>query len=756
MTDRDRHFYVIAILISLLLAISAGRNIAKESDWTASSESDAYTLTSAHYYVIDRNVDDGMEWGREGDCENAEWLTSGSSSSCDLCVEKKNNYLGRAYNQYFTAGLRFHLEDQAQDNQFEFARLRMISSPAVTYAFDGASLNSKEEMSMRGNSDLGLIRGGSPNVESSVKLIIRGIDEDSASAFGSGNLPCDQSNLTDHASAWETAGWDILDYPVFVYSPDISEIINEILSRPGWGSGGEGKTVALMIEDNGSSPSEINCVAFRDYAGKAKIKPPVYLELYESVINTFIGGPVLSKPTGTTVSISLAPIMRSDFYIAFGPAGGSLTNYIGNTQTADPQEPDPVTGFGGDVWNSIELKITGLTPGTCYEYELKARKSGSTVWRTGPKHTFMTQRSPGEPFTFAFMTDSHVGMRRDVEVRDAESQYHNNQYEDWEVGFRTIDNAKEANPDFFIVGGDDACTNTAYTGWSSYDAHLRYALVRHLYGDLANSASLFLVLGNHDGEMSYISPLIRAHAYQARKKFIFNPDAETYPFGGGPQENYFAWTWGDALFICLDIFYNTGSEGPVSIEPYGSVWTLGEPQKTWLEDTLISSNAKWKFVFAHHILASWERDGYGRGGAKYAHDWEQGEIHQWMLDHGAQIFFYGHDHVFADGQAGDANESGLNRKGIHYACGSSCFGAGVPVWARDPSQPSGRLAEHDDRYTQFLKAYPYGFFVDTGFVKVRIGPQSVRIDFVRTSLDDAENGEVIYRYYLGDGKAGLD
>jgi phosphodiesterase/alkaline phosphatase D-like protein len=289
--------------------------------------------------------------------------------------------------------------------------------------------------------------------------------------------------------------------------------------------------------------------------------------------------------------------MMTDCYIEFGTSSGIYTKAIGNSLTELPAV-DPVIGLAMEV--SKEFMITGLSAGTRYYYRLRARKNGDTgSYEAGPEYSFMTMRLAGESFNFAFLSDAHVGQQF---ISDNPA---------WQTGVITIENAQALQPDFFIIGGDDACTDTTH---HIYNAKLSYASVRHFYGPLANRASAFQALGNHDGEASFHAGDTRYVSYQTRKKSFYNPDNTTYEFGSGPKQNYFAWEWGDALFVCLDVFSYTGPDNPKDIEPYGSAWHLGEEQLNWLENVLATSGARWKFLFAHHILASYEKSGYGRGG----------------------------------------------------------------------------------------------------------------------------------------------
>jgi len=108
------------------------------------------------------------------------------------------------------------------------------------------------------------------------------------------------------------------------------------------------------------------------------------------------------------------------------------------------------------------------------------------------------------------------------------------------------------------------------------------------------------------------------------------PDAETGDFysvnttslsGIGPLRDYYAWQWGDALFVIIDPYWSspvqvdTGLGGQNSSTPKTSdKWAIthGDAQYQWLKRTLEQSTAKWKFVFAHHVM------GTGRGGIEIA------------------------------------------------------------------------------------------------------------------------------------------
>ena len=116
---------------------------------------------------------------------------------------------------------------------------------------------------------------------------------------------------------------------------------------------------------------------------------------------------------------------------------------------------------------------------------------------------------------------------------------------------------------------------------------------------------------------------------------------------GNPRD-YYAWEWGDALFVTLDPYWNSknpvdnvagdsagddqggtqknsnkknaspaagGGNGKTS-----NLWTigLGDQQYFWFKETLEKSKAKFKFVFAHHVM------GTGRGAIEVSENYEWG------------------------------------------------------------------------------------------------------------------------------------
>ena len=200
------------------------------------------------------------------------------------------------------------------------------------------------------------------------------------------------------------------------------------------------------------------------------------------------------------------------------------------------------------------------------------------------------------------------------------------------------------------------------------------------FGLMANATSLMLVNGNHeqahlaniggifnnasvwaaDGRLKYY-PLPAPGAFYTGDETKL-PAANGYPSisaRDGLLRDYYAFTWGDALFVTIDPYWHSAAVSPDSTlfadpEPKWGA-TLGDEQYSWLKKTLETSDAKWKFVFAHHV------NGNNRGGAAIVGVQEWGgepgfatnrpgwakPVHQLFADTKVTIIFQGHDHMYA-------------------------------------------------------------------------------------------------------------
>ena len=655
-------------------------------------------LPSPLIVAVTDDADDGTE------VNDLDWYPNGLDAD-------GLNRLGVSGGESYRVGLRFRLPDVWRGEQFVYARLVLPGT-------------------------------GDGMIDSRVKLRIAGADVDSAPTFDVSHpaqLPHTSAIVPwEITTAWPHAG-DCNCTPLWRCSPDISTIVNQIVSRPSWGHGSAGKTLALMIENNGSTWTNFQTLEdFRvitEPACAGTLSPR--LELYRTVRSTFVGQELLGCPTDRSVLLNAMSLITLESYAEYGLASNS---YPFRT---------PVAVHPGGA--PMEILIDNLTPDTRYHYRLRFRRPGASAYESGPEGSFHTQRAPGQRFVFTVQSDSHL--------QDYLRAHHHAALDLYRL---TLANAAADQPDFHITLGDTfQCQH--YIGRDVADfaeAVRRHLDQRGFLDALCGSAPLFVVLGNHEGEQGWrlngTANNVAIWATNARKLLYPLPVEDGFYTANkddvrfiGLREDYYAWNWGDSLFVVLDPYWYTTTCPYTTTGDRGDNWrwTLGAAQYAWLRDTLESSTARFKFVFAHQLTAG--VDTYGRGGTQAAthaiggrgsFEWGGEDLdgayifdemrpgwglplHDVLLANGVTIFFHGHDHVFVR----------QDLDGIVY---QECPQASDPIYAMG----NYHTALYD------LDGDPVN---NTGHLRVIVDADRVTVDYVRAWLPgDGRNGEVAYSYVV--------
>jgi hypothetical protein len=396
------------------------------------------------------------------------------------------------------------------------------------------------------------------------------------------------------------------------------------------------------------------------------------------------GAPLLFAPTATSVGINvvLASGSPEQLFVRIRAAGD-----------ADWTAPIAPGARGADL---AAWTLDDLSPNTRYEYQVVALfPQGESVLHAGSVHT---QRPAGEPFTFSLLTDSHIG---------ADLSYANQGIPETLIAV-AADIASDA-PDFMVNLGDMLDFHQYGFNVPPPDGtitRLAYLNYRTLLSPALGHIPHFAVIGNWEGENGDYAAEEIAWSREQRLLYMPNPEPTTYPEGGSPHEDYYAFTWGDALFVVLNVMTYTPTTHLLSYDPgVPDDWTLGEEQFAWFEETLKGATSKWRFVLIHHAVGgaspSANDAAYGRGGGQAAYVGEQALIHQLMIDHGVQVFFYGHDHVFTD----------MIVDGIHYSMPGN---AGAP-WMFTSAETG-----YEDDVT----------WVEPGHARVDVAPSGVDVQFL--------------------------
>jgi len=306
------------------------------------------------------------------------------------------------------------------------------------------------------------------------------------------------------------------------------------------------------------------------------------------------------------------------------------------------------------------------------------------------------------------------------------------------------------DPDFAIHLGDTVGIGAPYK-WAGlgfpttnltandYDSICRTLWLRQrkIFSGLTPNMPTHLVLGNHDGEETW--NVCKSRAKSWRMKYFPGPTNATYPEGGHPDGNYYAFSWGSdanntggAQFIILDVTGFCGPPEPRNVED----WTLGTEQKQWFEGVLAKNEHDWGYACYHHVLGGWptgpgednQNISYGRGPLFTENDYadfvdpskvEQVQLTGLAKQNGLRGFIYGHDHIFKVKKIGE----GLNKKDLSGICVGSTKRNGESVWWRGDYWKK--------YYGNGFKSVP-DFFGPSGISRLTLSGGEARVDYVCT------------------------
>jgi len=435
---------------------------------------------------------------------------------------------------------------------------------------------------------------------------------------------------------------------------------------------------------------------------------------------TITNAEFLTIPSDTGVTLNVVASSAQDAYVEYGTASGSYPNKT------------PVTTFNTAVQNAvgtgtpvsaypITIPLAGLTPNTDYYYRLRYRNSGTGAFNARGERSFGTARPRGSSFVFTITADPHLDFNTDPALLT-----------------QTLANIAADQPDFHIDLGDifmtDKMSDTVAGIPAQYGGAIpnqsrvngRALILRSYYEQTCHSVPYLFTLGNHEAEYGYTfnaatDPLNNIPAWDliARQTYYPAPVPSSFYSGNatplnytggtlGLLQDYYAWEWGDALFIVLDPYWNT-VQNPVSTQNAWN-WSLGQAQYNWLAATLQNSSARYKFVFMHHLVGgTWTlADGVtsncaARGGVEVVPYFEWGgknvdgtdgfaanrpgwamPIHNLLVQNKVNVVFHGHDHLY-----GYQMLDGI----VYLECPQpGAINSGVPTYSTLGSAPDGKYS----------------------------------------------------------------
>jgi Calcineurin-like phosphoesterase len=373
--------------------------------------------------------------------------------------------------------------------------------------------------------------------------------------------------------------------------------------------------------------------------------------------------PIIGRPTNSSATISLISSEKISAYIEYGISKSTFTK--------------KTTAFTFEANEPKEFDLTNLAANKKIYYRIRYKTPSASIFSIGTQGSFSTQKSKGSTFSFTVQGDTHP--------ERAGKMFNADLYK------VTMVNIATQQPDFHILLGDDFSIDPLIDKGQANQENVEkiYKTHREWLSISATSVPLFLVNGNHEQAAAYLldgtatNPAVLAG--NARLKYFplpapssfYTGDSYLVPNVGLPRD-YYSWVWGDALFITLDPYWHSSLPvdnlaGVSATDDQGkngkngdngktkNLWQIGigDDQYAWLKKTLEESTAKYKFVFAHHVM------GTGRGAIEVSSNYEWGgkdpsgtttfakerpnwelPIHDLMVKNKVSIFFQGHDHIF--------------------------------------------------------------------------------------------------------------
>jgi hypothetical protein len=465
---------------------------------------------------------------------------------------------------------------------------------------------------------------------------------------------------------------------------------------------------------------------------------------------------VLGRPTNTSIAVSVLSSQPTTTFVEYGTSKTRYSNKTAQLQTA-PSSP-------------AVFDIKGLRAGTKVYYRVNYKGASDSNFVNGKQYSFTTARKSGSTFSFSVHGDTHperAGKMFNAELYGV-----------------TLANIAAQQPDFHIMMGDDFSIDPLIGKGQADKTNVEkiYSTHRNWLTTATSSVPLFLVNGNHEQAAAYLldgtesNPAVLAG--NARLKYYPLPAPDNFYSGNttpvegvGLPRDYYAWTWGDALFVTLDPYWHSsnpvdnvagvedpsatkggggggkknGGATPVATAPAApsgngkvtNLWNIGigDEQYAWLKKTLETSNAKYKFVFAHHVM------GTGRGAVEVSTNYEWGgkdpkgqstfakerpnwelPIHDLMVKNKVSIFFQGHDHIFCTQE----------RDGLIYQS--------MP----NPADDTFSMF-NDDAYKSGTKA------PNSGHVRVTVAPAQAKVEYflaARSKDSGRKNLSVAHSYIV--------
>jgi hypothetical protein len=471
------------------------------------------------------------------------------------------------------------------------------------------------------------------NTPTSVEIYAEDVDH--AASFSTSNYNLSSRSLTVISSIWEIPPWNTVNEKHL--SPDISEVVQEVVNRAGWASG---NSMVFVIDGTGTRTAE-------SYDGEPIAAPLLHVEYTvghptstqtdlptNTPFHTYTPSPSplpsdtaspipTPVPTGTPTHTPTYTFTPTPIYSdtptptqLIDPTGLVVWPYLGETTThsisvswATDRSGDSEVRYSLDQsYNNVTIAadqiydgkhwhsatITGLSEDTTYFYKIFTNNQDLTPWT---EITFSTAPSSStSPFTFVAFGDSR-----------SEAPYKLPNPAAWEVAAEL----ELHQFDFVIHSGDLVHSGGICSGDdSSWNQYIRTYF--DLYKETLGDSPFLPAIGGHE-------LLGDSCGYQAYTELFQLPTNAPV----GYKEQYYSFDWGNTHISSLDVYQD---------------FYPGSPQYNWLINDLQTTSQTWKIVIFHEPPYS--------AGANGSSLDIRNQLVPVFETYGVDVVFNGHEHAY--------------------------------------------------------------------------------------------------------------
>ena len=386
------------------------------------------------------------------------------------------------------------------------------------------------------------------------------------------------------------------------------------------------KVISQTLELEEPLVEEVSYVDIQEDDYTLNTEKPVYEGFEANVYNLVTSFDGDAKTTRTFVWTALESFV--------GDAGMSLRYRISGTSewtTVEAVRENESVEY--ETEDYFEVDLTGLIPGTIYEYQI-GKNGSETEW--GKTYTFTTEKENVKEFSFVAIGDTQPTNWNGSSYVDKGAMYA-------QVAIQQAV-ANTDNPAFILHTGDVSETGWIVDNWNQYFKAL---------GEVGTTIPHFAAIGNHDVsgntdnfDLHFNHPSNGANVFSeetlaAMKDFIKNP-----------EETVYSWNYGEAHFVVLNTgVYDRGIEIDEMII---------EAQREWLQKDLeANKDADWTVIMIHQPV-------YHRKGGNESRPWLSDVIDKYGVD----LVLQGHSHLVTrtypikDGKVVSKNITDTIEKGV--------------------------------------------------------------------------------------------